>query len=82
MDSWKCCYDANSEINCFLPAGSPAANHDPTADTGSTGISNAGAACLTAFFFILIPIGFFGFSRYCTASSPWSTGFSNPAAQA
>ena len=82
MDTWKCCYDANSETKCFLPAGSPEANHDPNTPTGSTGISNAGAAVLTAFFFILIPIGYFAFSRYCGTATPWNTGFSNPAAEA
>ena len=80
MDTWKCCYNANSDINCFIPAGSDVPNHGPS-DPGSSGMTNAGAVCLTLFIFILLPIGYFGFSRYCmSGTSPWSTGFSNPSA--
>ena len=75
MNTWHCCYDHNSALPCFVPLGSDMGNHDPN-KAASSGISPAGAAVLTAFFFIAIPLGYFGYSKF--AAPNYSTGLSNP----
>ena len=74
MNTWHCCYDPNSEMSCFVPLGSDIGKHNPN-KAASSGISPAGAAILTAFFFLAIPLGYLGYSRF--AGPNYSTGISN-----
>ena len=73
MDSFKCCYDPNSEMKCFIPANSNSKNHAGE----KSGMSPGGAAALTAFCFLTLPGLVWAVLIYSRIKND-NQGFSNP----
>ena len=72
VEDFKCCFDPMSDIPCFKVEG-----HSYEKSKNS-GITNAGASALTAFFFLAPPILFLLWQKYFSKSNPLSLSINNP----
>ena len=71
VEDFKCCFDVAAAVPCFKPVGF-------SEGKSSSGITNAGAAVLTGFFFLAVPAGFVVWSKYFSKANPMSMTIQNP----